>query len=1434
MWRKALIIGMVAVAAIGAGSFWYTRSQAFITAAATALSTEATKALNTEIKIDQLQIKSLTTITADGITINDKTGAPLATAQTVDISFSPIGMISGRPVIENIYAITVKKPQLYLNQRSDGVWNYSDLLPEDQSSTDVFSGKVSIEDGTAEIIAADKEITAQEVTGTLDFAGQPSSVRLDLSFKNQGGSAAVSGTLGGSHQALSVKAKAFNLENYLAFLPKDLALQLKAGVLGSLDVTVLKGSSDYEVDGEAVVLGVKVDVEGTEVEKIDGLLLFNEKELRVFSRGEIKGQPIVLRGTARLDLAEPILDLQVSSKGFDASQVLDNFPLEGKIAFHANIGGTLDAPIAEGTFTIPEAQLYTYTLRDAQAKLKFADDVVLIDQAEASVFGGTVNVHGQIDTKNEKYTMQVKTQNVEAAQLTAFVDGVSGHVNVDLTMSGQGTDLSNALVYGSAALLNGQYQGIAFNQADVSFYKQANRTVIDYLTIALPEGKISADGHIEGDRLALKIYGYGIEIAQASQVQPQLQLRGLAAFSGTITGSIKDPNLQAELSAENGEFFGQPYQRAQGQIIANQSNVTIERFDLIDGVTRHSAKGSIGLTGNKALQLQLTSTQARMENIVKIVLPGEQLTGNVDNQMMITGTLDDINAEGEVRFSDGSFRGTLLTKAVGKYQRKNGQTMIEDFIISAPNLNVKLNGIVKADQDLDFDIVADDINVSKLRLQLPYPVSGKAKFIGKLQGNLDSPIFNGILTADHLMFNGQDLASLDGRISFKDNVIDLESFAFKQGAGTFDLSAGIDLNTKQIYGNLAVKQGELGAILSIINLKNDWINGKLDGTIRLSGTSEHPKVRLAGYMGEGNLRDYPLNHIALDVALDDKIVTIHEFRAEQGAGLLVAKGAIDFAGAMNVEIAGQNIDAGLLTNLAKYDADTKGTLSFGAQIGGTAANPQANLSMDIQGGGVGNATFDTLYGLFTLTDGIINVDQLLLQKGEYKASAYGIIPLAAITTGEKELVDLKEQMDLKISLDQADLSILPFLTKEVDWAMGPTKGGITVSGTLMKPLFNGGVTVDSGAVKFRSIGKPVEKMLLDIQFSNDQMDLKTFEGTMGKGSYQMTGTSRITGSGLEDYNFLLKLNKLEISSKYYTGPLEGEIALTADQLAKRIVPKLAGHLNFENCIVDIPTIPDSEDEMPILKLDLDVNIGKKVRLYNSFLYDILLEGHVNFGGSTRRPQTSGEISAVRGTVSYLKTPFKIQEATAYFNQVNSFLPSLTLEADTRLERTKVYLNINGPADKMQIKLSSDSEMNEAEILSLLTLRSRYYDKNNAGDSGIGKDELVTLLDLGLQMSFLSEVEGVVRNALGVDEFKLVRDTLALTDRADAANFDREVYNIEIGKYVTDKLMLKYTTGIDHDSYKVGVQYDFNSKISLTSDIDQDNKSRIGIEARFKF
>ena len=56
----------------------------------------------------------------------------------------------------------------------------------------------------------------------------------------------------------------------------------------------------------------------------------------------------------------------------------------------------------------------------------------------------------------------------------------------------------------------------------------------------------------------------------------------------------------------------------------------------------------------------------------------------------------------------------------------------------------------------------------------------------------------------------------------------------------------------------------------------------------------------------------------------------------------------------------------------------------------------------------------------------------------------------------------------------------------------------------------------------------------------------------------------------------------------------------------------------------------------------------------------------------------------------------------------------------------------------------------------------------------------------------------------------------------------------MGKYVTDKLMLKYArifNGKHHNRY--GIQYDFNDNVGVT--VEREGKDYIvGFEARFKF
>ena len=285
-------------------------------------------------------------------------------------------------------------------------------------------------------------------------------------------------------------------------------------------------------------------------------------------------------------------------------------------------------------------------------------------------------------------------------------------------------------------------------------------------------------------------------------------------------------------------------------------------------------------------------------------------------------------------------------------------------------------------------------------------------------------------------------------------------------------------------------------------------------------------------------------------------------------------------------------------------------------------------------------------------------------------------------------------------------------------------------------------------------------------------------------------------------------SQLDIQSSFFQGPLDGELHLQEGEFYGRVMPRLSGQLNLHDCLISVPTIPDTEGELPDIILDFQLNASKKVHFYSSYLYDMYLKGAVHFGGTTRHPRTSGQLEVENGgTVSYLKTPFKIRQGAAYFNQLGSFLPSLDFEADTKVGRTKIFLDLHGPLGAIELNLSSSPELSQTEIIHVLTLGRDH----EAGNSKITAGDM---LSLGLQMTVLSELEQAVQKVLFLD-------------------YDDE-YSMELGKNIGGKLMVKLSQsmGTSHKT-RYGLEYNFTDRFGIVVE-KEGSETVVGITSRIKF
>ena len=537
----------------------------------------------------------------------------------------------------------------------------------------------------------------------------------------------------------------------------------------------------------------------------------------------------------------------------------------------------------------------------------------------------------------------------------------------------------------------------------------------------------------------------------------------------------------------------------------------------------------------------------------------------------------------------------------------------------------------------------------------------------------------------------------------------------------------------------------------------------------------------------------------------------------------------------NLDLIGtaQKIELGMLGSLAGMDADFVGDANIDAKITGDINNPEAALMLTATGG-IKGSTFDLLRGNMTFKNWILNINELSVERAVnekiYQANAKGTIPIEALYL---ENDDPSAQMNLQVSLDDADLSLLPVFSKAVAWATGEMAGNLTITGTAANPQINGTISLNEGIVKIKGMKNQIEHFNIATKFAGNTFNIENFSGNIGEGKFTLNGGLDFANFNVNNYQFDFVADALDIRTDFFTGPFNAKFSLTEEKLRNRNLPKIAGQIDFEKCLFSIPTIPDSEDEMPEILLDVAINLGDKVHFYRSRLYNMYLTGGVHFEGTTRRPKPSGIISTKRGaTVTYISTVFDVREGELHFNQLGSFLPSVNFSADARVSNIKIQLEVTGTLNnKPHIVLSSTPEKTETEIIQLLTLRDAYG--NSTSNMSMGD-----ILAIGLQMSILGSIEDTVKRTLGLDRFVFSSGSGSALESFSSKDTeprnDNRDFNISIGKYVTDKLMLRYTQGINGDKIsRYGIQYDINDNIGITIERER-NEFIFSLEAMYKF
>jgi translocation and assembly module TamB len=1433
-----IILAIIAVLAIAYGIILKLVLPSYMTTVIPAVENVAANYINGKVNIGQISVSPGLDIKAGDISVTNIKGEEIATIPSLNIGINPLKGLMDKSALGAVGSITVNNPVLKLAMDKKDKWNFSGLIKPSQEKSTAFKGKVYINNGNL-LVSTPYGNWEAGLTGKIDAADDPKySFNTDLLLNNESISATgvINTDLEGT---INVKTSSLTLDSFGALLAHYLPVEDMGGAVSDVDLSwenngtvTMSGSGKLtNTSGRVVSNGYNVPL------VLDGKVYFKGMNVQTEKLNALVNQQacLIKGGVDLTDTKNPKAEeLTITFNKFNPKLAEASLPVEGAINGSVVVNGTQDDYNLNGQLSADTLAVAGYTLQNVQVPVATSDGKLLLQGAQADYGGGHIYALGEYDMKSKDAAVGLDANDVD---LTDITGSQVGSVKVNGTMFLAGKAETDHLKLSSAGdFMTVTWQNMDFHNLEVDVDIDGNNITINNFScytgdqgILLGQGKFN-EGQIDG-----KVRMVRLPIANFLPLAGQT---GSGELSGEfkLSGTRDSLNVVGPFSLENGDINGFKVSEAHGFAGWENRVLTLRRVEINMKQGRHTIDGTVNMQGQEPVfDLSAQTDNVRIEPLWQFSGFSIPVTGNLSNTIKIFGPLSQLTVTGSVHAWDGSVNKFLVDDVKGDYSYDKGTLALHNFVINTLTTNIKVDGKMLPDGTLSFGLDAQNIHLARIPAISRYAdVHGIVNFSGSITGTYKQPLFNGVLTSDNITINGEGFTGIACSVNSQGGIINKLAGTFQQKAGgdySIDLTA--DANQHSLQGDIDVQGGNVKSLLNIAKEDLD-IQGFLTGRIELDKNGPHSGVTIKGNIDKASVRGVEFNTAEFDVFSNMGYWKINNLKAvETGGGLLVAQGEINArkgVRTIDMELDTNGANAKLLTAFMTHPIDLEGKLDIAAQVKGSLDNPEGNFSLQVSPGVIETVPFDNLFGMVTLRNDMFKLEQVLIQKGQYKISAYGTFPQDLLRRIEDRR-NRQAKMDLQLKLDNANLAILPSLSKVVESATGDIDGGIDITGTLEDYYVNGSIVVPQGNVKFKQVKTTLDNLKLNVDFGGKQINLKELSATTGKkGRIMAHGNFALTKEDEAPYLLDFSAKDVAIESTMFKGTINAD----AEVEQRRNRPQITSHIRLDDVLLDLISVPELGEGDSNLGFNITLELGPKIHMHNSRFYNIWLAGGLQILGSSRHPRVNGDIHATKGTITYLSTPFDIDHAELTWPR-REFVPNVSFEADTRFRGYNIKAKANGPLslDTLNISLTSDPPRSEKEIMRMLTLKT---DSANSGNDAQG------LLDAGLQMAFLSDIEDFVKQNLALDDFRIysgsIRSGLGFdldTLKANTASSEeRTEYNVLFSKYIGKNVMVGYTTSFDQKYHSVFAEYNINRHISLNFSHNEKSENWYGIQYQKTF
>ncbi len=530
-------------------------------------------------------------------------------------------------------------------------------------------------------------------------------------------------------------------------------------------------------------------------------------------------------------------------------------PMTGWADNVVEIKGTLDNPVAEGSFYLTSGSYAGYLYKNISADYRYEGGTLFISDGDISSYTASLAVNGTI---GEKLNLDVEGKELDISRLMPRSDlHRSGIFNLSAHIGGT-PDNPSAGGTLRADTITINHMPLSDVRGDFAYYdgmirltnlhfEQQGGSYDGILLYRTKDGWMRGRASVAGGNIAgiIQLVGAPLQHVEG-RIDGEIRLEGTALDpAASITGRITDASLA-----------GQAVEPADIDIQLEKDTIKVNSLSLkTSGGSMVAARGTYGFRGPVDMQIGARNFPSR----VLLDITGNEsvdIDTPIDIAANLSGTGGDVEADISAQLSEGTINGVSFTKGFALLNISGGNIHISQVSLSRDPYMVSASGDVpvsalrggRGAEPMNVTVKLDHAGLNVLTIISPYYVeSAQGAVEGALQigGTLERPEVRGNFGVENgtIQFRGvaYPLDRITGRVIFGGQ------------SASVDIKAVMDKKGASNPGNVSVR-GDVGwdgwrlskytgnITLDRLAVDCDYFKGLLDGHIELTEGRFGPRI----------------------------------------------------------------------------------------------------------------------------------------------------------------------------------------------------------------------------------------------------------------------------------------------------------------------------------------------------------------------------------------------------------------------------------------------------------------------------------------------------------------------------------------------------------------------------------------------------------------